>query len=153
LGKEYAADRAAEICLASGARSGFVSLGGDIRIIGNRPHGGTWQFGVSDPRSPRVAVALVQATTGGVATSGDYERYFERDGRRYCHILNPKTGWPADGLRSATVLADTALLAGTLSTSAMLKGTQASAWLDTLGVEYVLVDQDARLIGRSRPID
>ena len=150
LGKEYAADRAAEICAANGATSGFVNLGGDIRIVGERPTG-QWEFGVSDPRAPGTSVAVVRTAVGGVATSGDYERYFERDGRRYCHILNPKTGWPAQGLRSATVVADTTLLAGTLSTTAMLKGSEALSWLNSLGVEFVLVDEQAQLKGRSRP--
>jgi len=78
LGKEYAADRAAEICIGSGVSSGFVNLGGDIRIVGERS-AGDWTFGIADPRTPGHAIATVGARRGGIATSGDYERYFKRE--------------------------------------------------------------------------
>jgi thiamine biosynthesis lipoprotein len=95
LGKEYAADRAAEVCLELGARHGFVDLGGDIRVIGPQPDGLPWRIGIRDPREADRLVAEIALPNGALATSGDYERFIEVDGRRYCHILDPRTGWPA----------------------------------------------------------
>jgi FAD:protein FMN transferase len=82
LGKEYAADRAAEICTKLGAKHGFVDLAGDIRIIGPQPGGLAWLVGIRHPRHAELVVAKVAMTEGALATSGDYQRYFERDGRR-----------------------------------------------------------------------
>jgi thiamine biosynthesis lipoprotein len=79
-------------------------------------------------------------TGGGLATSGDYERCIEIDGRRYGHILHPATGWPVQGLCSVSVIADSCLLAGTLSTVAMLKSHQGTKWLDSLSVAHAWMD-------------
>ena len=78
---------------------------------------------------------------GGLATSGDYERFFELDGRRHCHILNPHTGWPVTYWRSVSVLAPLAVLAGNCSTIAMLKQADGLAFLDAAGVDYLAIDQ------------
>jgi len=147
IGKEYAADRAAAICADSGIAHGLVDLGGDIRIIGPHPDGRSWTIGIRDPRRPEVAVADVELAGGALATSGDYERYLEIGDRRYCHILNPRTGWPAEGLRSVSIHADQCLLAGSLATIAMLKGTAGVAWLDSLGQSYHCVDDTGRQHG------
>lgn len=142
LGKEYAADRAAEVCRGLGAAHGFVELGGDISVIGPRSDGRPWRFGIRHPRKTGQAVATVEMMSGAVATSGDYGCFIELDGRRYCHVLDPRTGWPAQGLASATVLSTRCLVAGSLATAAMLKGDRAGAWLSQLGVRHVLVDAD-----------
>ena len=141
LGKEYAADRAAEVCLELGVRHGFVDLGGDIRVIGPQPDGAPWRFGIRHPRDASRLVAEVSLVGGALATSGDYERFMEVDGRRYCHILDPRTGWPGRGLASVSVIADRCLVAGSLSTSAMVKGGEGAAWLRSLGVRHVVVDE------------
>jgi thiamine biosynthesis lipoprotein len=147
IGKEYAADRAASVCRAMGIRHGFVDLGGDIRLLGGRSDGGRWRIGIRHPRSPSTAMAVVSLDSGAVATSGDYERFIESDGKRYCHILNPRTGWPVNGLRSVTVIADDCLVAGTLATIAMLKGRSAIAWLRSIGVRHVAMDEDGHVDG------
>lgn len=136
IGKEYAADRAAEVCSGCGIAHGLVDLGGDIRIIGPHPDGRPWTIGIRDPRRPDVAITNVELAGGALATSGDYERYLEIDGRRYCHILNPRTGWPAEGLRSVSIHAEQCMLAGSLATMAMLKGDEGVAWLNGLGQFY-----------------
>jgi thiamine biosynthesis lipoprotein len=82
----------------------------------------------------------VALTQGAMTTSGDYERYFEHQGLRYCHILHPLTGWPVQHWQSATVLAPACLAAGALSTIAMLKGPEAPAFLTAQGVAWVLID-------------
>jgi len=147
LGKEYAADRAAEICGELDARHGFVDLGGDIRVIGPRADGLPWRIGIRDPRDPGKVVAEVGLLGGALATSGDYERFIEVDGRRYCHILDPRTGWPAQGLSSVTVITERCLVAGSLATSAMLRGEQGSDWLARLGVRHIAIDDQGRCSG------
>jgi thiamine biosynthesis lipoprotein len=147
LGKEYAADRAAEVCGEQGARHGFVDLGGDIRVIGPQANGQPWRIGIRDPRDETAVVAEVALSEGALATSGDYERFIEVDGRRYCHILDPRTGWPAQGLSSVTVICDRCLVAGSLATSAMLRGCEGGAWLERLGVRHIVVDDRGRCGG------
>jgi thiamine biosynthesis lipoprotein len=140
LGKEYAADRAAEVAGEMGARHGFVDLGGDIRIIGPQADGKPWRIGIRDPRDAGAVVAEVALDRGALATSGDYERFIEVDGVRYCHILDPRTGWPARGLSSVTVICERCLVAGSFATAAMLKGRDGAAWLKDLGVRRIVID-------------
>lgn len=144
--KEYAADSAARVCREQGIRHGFVELGGDIAVIGPHPDGTGWQVGIQHPRRPLEPMATINLNDGGIASSGDYERYFEQNGRRYCHILNPKTGWPAEGLQAVSVVAPQCLVAGTASTVAMLKGAEEGPrWLKNLGLPFLLVEADGAL--------
>lgn len=146
--KEYAADRAAQACRDAGARHGFVELGGDISLIGPHPDGAAWEVGVRNPRNPEVAIAQISLGKGGIASSGDYERYFERDGKRYCHILNPLTGWPVDGLAGVSVVAEQCLIAGTATTIAMLKGAiEGPEWLEELGLKHIYIDTQGVIQG------
>ena len=147
LGKEYAADRAAEVCNEMEARHGFVDLGGDIRVIGPQPDGQPWRIGIRDPRDGEAVVAEVALHGGALATSGDYERFIEVEGVRYCHILDPRTGWPVRGLSSVTVITERCLVAGSLATSAMLRGGQGGAWLERLGVRHIAIDDQGRCSG------
>ncbi len=142
IGKEYAVDRAVEVCRAMGIRHGLVDLGGDIRIVGPRPDDEPWRVGIRHPRASSVVMAEVALDKGAVATSGDYERFMEVGGRRYCHILNPRTGWPAQGLSSVTVIGDDCLVAGSLATIAMLKGRDGISWLKAMGVRHVVMDDE-----------
>jgi len=120
LGKEYAADRVASRALSIGITQGMINLAGDIRILGPHPDGSPWHIGVTHPRGESQPITAVALSTGAVATSGDYERYFEVAGKRYCHILNPRTGYPVQGFQSVTVVADSCLVAGSISTISML---------------------------------
>ena len=79
---------------------------------------------------------------GSLATSGDYERCIEMNGKRYSHILDPKSGWPVQGLSSVTVIADRCLVAGSVCTMAMLKGLNGIEWLKTLGVDHCWMDEN-----------
>lgn len=146
--KEYAADRAAQACRDAGARHGFVELGGDISLIGPHPDGAPWEVGVRNPRNPEVAIAQISLSSGGIASSGDYERFFERDGKRYCHILNPLTGWPVNGLAGVSVVAEQCLIAGTATTIAMLKGSvEGPEWLEELGLRHLHIDTRGKISG------
>ncbi len=145
IGKEYAADRAAQICASLGAVHAMVSLGGDIAIAGPQADGSPWRIGVCDPRQPETAIVTLFAEAGGIATSGDYERFWEIGGQRYGHILNPLTGWPAAGAASITVAAETCLAAGLCATIAMLKGEDGPAWLRDNDMPHVIIGEDGTL--------
>lgn len=148
FGKEYAADRAAAVLVAHGARHGFVNLGGDLRAIGPRPDGAPWWIGIQDPRDASRTVASLPVSDGGLATSGDYERFVEVDGVRWHHVLDARTGWPVVHWRSVSVLAPLATAAGSLATIAMMLGADAPRWLDARGVPYLLVGPAGELIAR-----
>lgn len=123
IGKEYAADRATARCLEHGAGHALVNLGGDVRAAGPRPDGSPWVIGIRHPRRPDGLVADVALLEGALATSGDYERFILADGRRYGHLLDPRTGWPpVNGLRAASVAAPLCIVAGSLASMAMLAG-------------------------------
>lgn len=147
IGKEYAVDRLASILLESGIRHGMVNLGGDLRILGPHPDGKRWNIGISHPRLTQDALATVGALEGALATSGDYERYFEIDGVRYCHIINPKTGMPAQGVQAVTVFSQSCTVAGTACTTAMLYGPDAGKnYLDELGCPYIFVRNEHSIV-------
>jgi thiamine biosynthesis lipoprotein len=140
FGKEYAADRAAAVLRELGAGHGFVNLGGDLHAIGPQPDGSPWLIAIQDPRDATRAAAEIELSHGGLATSGDYERYFEVDGVRYCHILNPKTGWPVTHWRSVSVAAPLCIAAGSCSTIAMLAQDHALAFLAGSGLAYLAIN-------------
>ena len=148
IGKEYAADRAAAVCAERGVSQGIVNLAGDIRIIGPKPDGSPWPIAIRNPRSPEQALSVIHLTEGGIATSGDYERFITMDGQRYGHILDPRTGWPARGLSGVSVVASTCLLAGSFSTIALLKGAAGERWLASFDLPSLWVDTDGN-VGRS----
>jgi FAD:protein FMN transferase len=140
-GKEYAVDRAASLLETEGVIHGYVNLGGDLRVIGPKPDGQPWQMGIQHPRKPEEIFAYIPIAHGALATSGDYERYFEHKGKRYCHVLNPKSGQPACGWQSVSVLAPAAVVAGSITTIAMLKADDAIEYLEASGFSYLAIDQ------------
>lgn len=145
IAKEYAADTAAAACLAAGAASCLVNLGGDVRVTGPHPDGRPWRIAIRHPRQPETIAAHVLLAAGGLATSGDYERAIVRNGARYCHILDPRTGWPApDPPPSVTAVAPVCLVAGSLTTLAMLAGANADDTLATAGLPWLILDAAGR---------
>ena len=146
IGKEYAADRAATICRERGIAHALVNLGGDVRAIGSRADGSLWRIGIRHPRNADATIATITLDDEAVATSGDYERYFELDGCRYCHLLDPRTGMPADHWQSASVVAPLAILAGSYATIAMLACDRAPAFLRAQRVRFLLVDKEGAQI-------
>ncbi|WP_342119079.1 FAD:protein FMN transferase [Pseudoduganella sp. OTU4001] len=148
FGKEYAADRAAAILQAQGLRHGYVNLGGDLRVFGPQADDTPWSIGIQDPRDEQRTIASIEVASGALATSGDYERYFELDGQRYCHILNPRTGMPVTYWRSVSVLAPLAVAAGSASTIAMLLGEDARCFLDASGFAWLAQDNGGRIFDR-----
>jgi len=145
FGKEYAADRAAALLMELGVRHGYVNLGGDMRFIGPQLDGEPWLIGIQDPRDPERSVASIPVSQGALATSGDYERYFDLDGQRYCHILDPRSGMPVSHWRSVSVLAPLAIAAGSCATIAMLKQADGLDFLEQSGMSYLAIDHAGRM--------
>lgn len=136
IGKEYAVDRCVLLVREISEASVLINLGGDIAVTGERKDGTQWTIGriTSDPGAP---VGVIKLKLGALATSGDEHRYLEKNGKRYCHVLNPKTGWPVeDPPHTVSVAAPTCIEAGMLSTLALLHGKDAEAFLKAQEVPY-----------------
>jgi thiamine biosynthesis lipoprotein len=135
IAKGYALDRAAAAMRGAGADAGLVDLGGNVVVFGPPPGGREyWTVGVLDPRNPAGTIGEVQLREGSVATSGDYEQFFEVAGVRYSHIMDPRRGEPARGTVQVTVIAPTGVQSDGLSTTLFVLGPQhgraflGSAW-------------------------
>ena len=157
IAKGYTADRVAEIFQEHAVPRGKVELGGNILVIGDKPDGTAWRVGVQDPKHPDEAdglVCVLNLTDAFAVTSGSYQRYFEQDGKRYHHIIDPATGCPADsGLTSVTVVADSARGNGTmcdaLSMALFVMGEDKALDFWRSGVydfQLVLVTEDGRVV-------
>jgi thiamine biosynthesis lipoprotein len=134
IGKEYAVDRVCELLAARDSAPFLINFGGDLRA-NRRPPRGPWQVGIERPDAVREATLLLDLEHGALATSGDSRRYLLRDGIRYGHILDPRTGWPVPGSpRSVTVAASSCTEAGVLATLALLHGARAEQYLQGEGV-------------------
>jgi FAD:protein FMN transferase len=135
-GKEYAVDRAYGLLAARYAEPFLINFGGDLRA-NQAPPAGTWKIGIERPDTIREASMVLELEQGALATSGDSHRYLMRNGTRFGHILNPRTGWPVFGApRSVTVAASSCTEAGLLSTLALLKGAEAERFLVESAVRY-----------------
>lgn len=145
--KEYAADRVAGLLRGAGIPNAFVNLGGDVRVAGPRRDGSPWRIGIRHPRRPGALVATVALGAGALSTSGDYERCIEVAGRRYGHVLDPRTGWPVAFMASASVVAPLCVVAGSASTIAMLRGATGAAWLEQLGLPCLWIDVEGNVGG------
>jgi thiamine biosynthesis lipoprotein len=160
FGKEYAADRAAAVLHRHGIAHALVNLGGDLHALGARAlpelQDTAWQIEIQHPRPDtaigKSSLAVLALQQGGLATSGDYERFFIQNGKRYCHVLNPHTGWPVTHWQSVSVLAANTTTAGALTTIAMLKQTDALDWLSTQGVRYLAVQHDGQVHSSSQSL-
>jgi thiamine biosynthesis lipoprotein len=129
IGKEYAVDRAYDLLLARCPVPFLINFGGDLRVSRPLPHG-PWKVGIERPDSDRKAAMMLEVEYGALATSGDSHRFLLKNGIRYGHILDPRTGWPVpDAPRSVTVAASSCTEAGLLSTLAVLKGKGAADFL------------------------
>jgi len=136
IGKEYAVDRCIQKVGELTDQSVLINFGGDLATSCPRRHGKFWSVGRLITGRDQ-AVALFQLFKGAIATSGDANRYLLKDGVRYSHVLNPKTGWPiVDAAHTVSVAANTCTEAGMFSTLAMLQGSQAKAFLGVQGVEH-----------------
>lgn len=138
IGKEYAVDAVAKICAKTlPGVSALINFGGDIQVTQARKNNNSWQIGIEDPNSESRALKVLKIKLGGLATSGDARRFLLKDGVRYSHILNPKTGYPiTHAARSITVAASHCIQAGLLATLALLQGENAEVFLAAQNVKY-----------------
>jgi thiamine biosynthesis lipoprotein len=143
IAKGYAVDRAVAILQAAGIQRATVNAGGDIRLLGDH-QGRPWRIGIQHPRQPQAVLATLLLADVAVVTSGDYERAFDIDGVRYHHLLDPRTGLPARGCQSVTIVAKTAMQADALATAAFVLGpVDGLALLERLpAVEGLIVAAD-----------
>ncbi|MEQ8407979.1 MAG: FAD:protein FMN transferase [Gammaproteobacteria bacterium] len=137
LVKAYTVDTVAKLGQQLGIKHGLVNLGGDFAVIGAQPGDKPWPVGIANPEEERTLSATIDLTSGGLATTGDYARVFEQDGKQYSHIINPKTGQLNDGLRAVTIAGKTATGASTMATIAMLMPEdKAIEWLANLDLPH-----------------
>lgn len=143
VAKGYAVGRAIAVLARLGVDAAVVDAGGDIGLLGAPPHAGKWQIGVKHPRRDGI-LGVVTVGGGSIATSGDYQRYVVIDGRRYHHILDPSTGYPAGGVMSVTITSKNATDADALATAVFVLGAERGMKLvEALpGVEAVIVTGD-----------
>jgi len=127
IAKGYAADRAIEIYKQHGVESAFVNIGGNVAVLGNRPNGDPFRVGIQNPLLERgQCLGAVNAANKTVVTSGDYVRYFEKDNKKYHHILDSRTGYPAESsLISTTIVSKESIDADALSTAIFILGLEA----------------------------
>ena len=127
IAKGYASHKAAEILKDNGVTSALMSLGGNVRAIGSKPDGESWSVAVTDPDDNSKSIGTLKISDKAVVTSGGYQRYFEENGQIYHHIIDTKSGYPADsGLKSVTIVSDDDTLADALSTALFVMGLEKS---------------------------
>ncbi|WP_202710654.1 FAD:protein FMN transferase [Sporosalibacterium faouarense] len=147
IAKGYAADEAKKILLENKVESAIIDLGGNIFAVGSKPNGDAWRIGIQDPyRVRQKHVGIVQDEDISVVTSGNYERYFEKDGVRYHHIIDSKTGYPArNNVAGISVLSDTSIQGDGLSTAFYVlgveEGLKLANSLDEIEIIYITKDK------------
>ena len=149
VAKGFAAGEAEEALREAGVERATIDLGGNVTVIGTRPDGDPWRVAVKDPRNTDGYLCILELEDVTLSTSGGYERYFEEDGVRYHHIIDPKTGYPADsGLLSVTVVTANHVLADALSTALFVAGPEEALdfWRSRDDFELVLCTDDSRII-------
>ncbi|MDE6150042.1 MAG: FAD:protein FMN transferase [Ruminococcus sp.] len=123
IAKGYTSSKIMDIFKESGVESGMICLGGNVQVLGTKPDGSLWRVAIQNPDSETEYLGILQISDKAVITSGSYERYFEQNGKRYHHILDPKTGYPSEsGLKSVTIISNDGTLADGLSTALFVMG-------------------------------
>ncbi len=147
IGKGYAANRCKQVMIEMGIESGVVNAGGDLITWGAQKNGKDWTIGIVDPARKESALSYLKISDMAVVTSGNYERFIEFEGKKYCHIINPKTGWPAEALNSVTIVCPDAELADALATSVFIMGVdEGLALVNQLkDVECFIIDDQDQL--------
>jgi len=146
IAKGYVVERAVNLLRSRGLRHAIVTAGGDSRLLGDR-RGQPFMVGIRDPRNEGEVALTMPLEDEAISTSGDYERYFEEDGTRYHHIIQPTTGEPAGGVRSATIIGPDAVLTDALSTSVFVLGVDRGLRLIATLPDYegIVIDAEGRL--------
>ena len=145
--KGYVVDRAARVLKKQGITQALITAGGTILALGTKTGGMPWQVGVRHPRKEGKLLDTIPLKGGAISTSGDYERFYRHQGRRLCHIIDPRSGRPVEAVRSISVIAPTAMASDALSTSLFVLGTEEGLSLvkNLPGVEAMIVDQEGKV--------
>lgn len=156
IAKGYAASQAEQVIRDYGVESALLDLGHNITVIGSKPDGSAWRIAVQDPANNSSMVGVLSLRDCSAVTSGGYQRYFEQDGQTYHHIIDPRTGYPADsGIVSATVVCSDSGLADLLSTAVFVLGVEdaLTLWRTEGGFDLVLVTNDSTVVVTEGLID
>ncbi len=147
LGKGYAADKAKDLLISLGVKAGIINASGDLSTWGTQPDGKPWMVGITNPMNKEKVFSWFPINGNAVVTSGSYEKFVEFDGKKYTHIIDPRTGWPASGLTSVSIFAPKAELADALATGVFVMGRETGLdFINQLpGVECVIVDDQGKV--------
>lgn len=142
IGKGYAADKAKALLIQKGAQAGIINASGDMNTWGKQPNGESWMVAITNPLNKEKAFSWLPIDNSAIVTSGNYEKFVVFDNIRYAHIIDPRTGYPAQGIVSASVLCSSAELADALATAVTVMGVEVGLdFINQLkGVECIIVD-------------
>jgi len=142
IGKGYAADKAKALLIQKGAQAGIINASGDMNTWGKQPNGESWMVAITNPLNKEKAFSWLPIDNSAIVTSGNYEKFVVFDNIRYAHIIDPRTGHPAQGIVSASVLCSSAELADALATAVTVMGVEVGLdFINQLkGVECIIVD-------------
>lgn len=147
IGKGYAADKARILLEQKGVKSGVVNASGDLITWGLQPNGNEWTIGIADPHTKNTPFSFLKISNMAIATSGNYEKFAVIDGKQYSHTINPKTGFPVEGIKSVTIITKNAELADAMATPVMVMGIRVG--LDLINqmrnIACIIIDENDRL--------
>ncbi|MDA3904809.1 MAG: FAD:protein FMN transferase [Bacteroidales bacterium] len=147
IGKGYAADKAKALLLEKGVSGGIINASGDMNTWGKQVNGDEWKIAITNPLDKNKVFAILPLGEGAVVTSGNYEKFVSFEGKRYTHIIDPRTGYPSSGIISATVFAPSAELADALATSVFVMGIEVG--LNRINqlpkVECIIIDEEGNI--------
>jgi thiamine biosynthesis lipoprotein len=144
IGKGYAAERAKQLLIKNGVKSGIVNAAGDLTTWGNQPNGKPWTIAIADPNAQNKAYSCINISDAAVATSGNYEKFAIIDGKKYSHTIDPKTGFPVAGIKSVTIICPNAELADAMATPITVLGVDAGLGLinQMKHIACIIIDDD-----------
>ena len=148
IGKGYAADKAKDILIENNVQSGIINASGDLTAWGQKPSGDDWMVAVVNPLNKSKVFSWLPIKNSSIVTSGNYEKFFNIDGKSYSHIIDPRTGYPSEGILSVTIISENAELADALATSVFVLGTDIG--IDMINqlknVDCIIINSDNKII-------
>lgn len=129
IGKGYAADCVKKLWKSNGLKNGLINASGDISVLGKKENGQAWSVGIANPNEKEKIAMYMNIEKGAIATSGNYEQFFEYNGKKYSHNINPKTGKPLDDITSATIIGESAEMCDALATAVSVLGSDVGSHL------------------------
>lgn len=147
IGKGYAADKAKELLMSKDVKAGIINASGDLTTWGTKPNGENWLIGIANPLSKDKIFSWLPVVESSVATSGNYEKFVNFNGKKYTHIIDPRTGYPSSGINSVSILAKSAELCDALATAIFIMGKEAGLSLINQlgGTEAIIVDSHNKI--------